>query len=139
VRASLATSSKKNEGPTKQKNESDLWAVKLQLHSISKTQTLYCESEQQRKLLIQAILRAQGYADQLEQYNILSAVDQSNLNPVCFGRHRLSGIPVAIKAVSEALYKRLSLENRVSEGAAMEICLRNSKVVPLIEEFTLDG
>ena len=60
-----------------------------------------------RSEIISAIMRAQGYANQLEQYEIQSVYDQKANNPVFFAEHKLSGIFVAIKVIENSQYERL--------------------------------
>jgi len=52
-------------------------------------------------------MRAQGYANQLEQYEIQSVYDQKAKNPVFFAVHKFSGIFVAIKVIENSQYERL--------------------------------
>jgi serine/threonine protein kinase len=56
---------------------------------------------------------------------------------VWFGRHRITGVKVAIKEMESAKYLRMTKENGISEGDAMELCSASSHIVGLVEEFTL--
>ena len=87
---------------------------------------------------MQAILRAQGFENQLDQYSVKHIIGEGSCNPVWLAQHRISGLSVAIKAIETVKYKRLTLENQISEGYAMNLCQSSLHVVNFIEEFTLD-
>ena len=65
-------------------------------------------------------------------------IGEGSCNPVWLAQHRISGLSVAIKAIETAKYHRLTLENQISEGHAMNLCQGSSHVVNFIEEFTFD-
>ena len=95
------------------------------------------QADSSRKEALIAILDAQGFVDQLDQYEIeISQIDCiDTAYPVRFGRHRTTGDTVAIKCIDTATYKRLKQENGISEGAAMKLCKSSPHVAQLAEEF----
>ena len=68
------------------------------------------------------IIQAQGFENQLDQYEVHHAIGEGSCNPVWFGCHRITGIKVAIKVMESAKYIRMTKENGISEGDAMELC-----------------
>ena len=82
------------------------------------------------------MLSAQGFENQLDQYEILSTLSSTSSNPVSLAVHRTIGIKVAIKSVKTKDYVRLTMENGVSEAGAMGKFQKNNNTAYLIEEFS---
>ena len=64
-------------------------------------------------------MNAQGFTNQLEQYEVEKVIGEGSCNPVYLGYNKISGLKVAIKVMEHDKYKRLSFENQISEGNAM--------------------
>ena len=86
---------------------------------------------------MQSIMRAQGFSNQLDQYELKEQIGKGSCYPVWLAKHRISGRKVAIKAIETARYHRQTVENQISEGQAMSLCQGSSNVLSLIEEFNI--
>ena len=81
----------------------------LKLVMVSKkSRTIYFESPQQCQEVLQAILIAQGFQSQLDQYEIEHEIQEQGSNPVAIGSHRITGTKVVLKAIDQAKYNRLA-------------------------------
>ena len=89
----------------------------------NKSRTVFLESRCLRANHLAAILRAQGFQNQLDQYVVEETIGEGSCNPVWVGYHRTSRLRVAIKAVETEKYRRLTRENQISEGSAMSAVL----------------
>lgn len=98
---------------------------------------MFFATRKERKTAILAVLAAQGFESQLAQYKIISTLSNSSSNPVSLASHKLTGIKVAIKTVASKDYARLTIENGISEAAAMGMFQKDSNTASLIEEFTI--
>ena len=86
---------------------------------------------------MQSIMTAQGFENQLGQYDVQETIGEGSCNPVWFAVHRISGRKVAIKAINSIKYHKQTFENQISEGKAMSLCQNSSHVVNFIEEFCI--
>ena len=118
------------------KAEQYWYPIKLVLPQ-NKSRTIYSESRADRKELLNAILSAQGFQNQLEQYEVEQVIGEGSCNPVYLGFNKISGVKVAIKVMETSKYQRLSYENQISEGNAMTVCQKSNNVVNFIEEFVI--
>lgn len=104
-----------------------------------KSRMLFFETRKQRKEVLESILTAQGFGNQLEQYAISHKIGEGCSNPVVIGQHKLTGTKVAIKAIDVQKYARLQKEDRIAEADAMELCADSEHIVSLIEKFAMAG
>jgi hypothetical protein len=103
----------------------------------NKSRTVFSESRSERKQLLSAVLAAQGFRNQLEQYDVEETIGEGSCNPVWVGRHKTNGLRVAIKAMESEKYQRLRRENQVSEGDAMFAVQSSPFILNFVEEFHL--
>ena len=73
----------------------------------NKSRTVYFETKQLCNEVFAYILRLQGFMNPLEQYNIMSEIDEGSRNKVEIGYHRVTGMQVAIKTIPKHKYERL--------------------------------
>ena len=116
------------------KDQSYWYPLKL-VFAEKKSRMVFLESRKQRAEVLSAILTAQGYPSQLEQYEVEYEIEEGSSNPVAIGFHKGTGTRVAIKATDSKKYQRLAQENHVSEAEAMSMCIDNKRVVTFVEEF----
>ena len=105
----------------------------------NKSRQIVFETRKIRNLAIGAILTAQGFSSQLDQYEIVKPLSSDSSNPVWAGVHKLSKQQVAIKAVEEVKYERLTNENQISEVQAMAACESNKNILNLYDSFKQGG
>lgn len=72
-----------------------------------------------------AILAAQGFKTQLQQYGEVQQIACTAANPIFYAKHKLTGLKVVIKQIKAAHYARIKQENGISESAAMLACHRS--------------
>lgn len=120
------------------KTQSFLYPARLILPE-SKSRLVFFENRSQRKQAILAVLAAQGYKNQLEQYNLLDTIGEGSCNPVFVAEHKSTGLKVAIKVMDLDKSYRSQHENGISEGCAMELCQKSSNVATLVETFTVEN
>lgn len=101
-----------------------------------KSRLVYFPTRQDRKKALMAVLAAQGFQNQLDQYELLDTIGQGSANPVFVATHLMTGLKVVIKAIDTAKYKRLRNENNISESIAMHKCHKSNFVASLVEEFS---
>ena len=62
-----------------------------------------------------AIIQAQGFANQLEQYTITSEIERSAESRVMIATHNALGVQVVIKAIPSELYHNKATSFSISE------------------------
>ena len=67
---------------------------------------IFLISLKERNAFIQAILEAQGFASQLEQYEVLSEIERSDKTCVVFAKHRILRVKVVIKSIPASDYEK---------------------------------
>lgn len=83
-----------------------------------------------------AVLAAQGFKNQLDQYELLDDISGGSRNPVFLGIHRISGMKVAVKVMKDEKSSRYRHENGITEASAMKLCNKSENVGSLIETFS---
>ena len=101
-----------------------------------KSRMVHFASSSLRKRALSNILAAQGFKNQLDQYEVLSTIEAGSANPVYIAQHRITGAKVVIKDIPTSNYRRLSKENKISEASAMELCQGSPNVARLVESFS---
>ena len=115
-----------------------VYPIKI-VYKTSKSRTLFVTEELQRQQIIKAILNAQGFRDQIDQYEIEADIGgEQSCNQVSLATHKVTGQRVAIKVVNNSQYERLAEENHISECDAMRSCPDSDHVVRLVEEFRIN-
>ena len=127
-----------DEEETKESQKFKWYPMKLQM-SRTKSRVLYFPTRESRQTAIDIVLRQQGFDSQLDQYHLISEIEEGCSNPVHIARHKLSDMKVAIKAIPAKKYLRLQQENMIDEGAAMDLCRDSENVIGLVEKFKMDG
>ena len=82
-----------------------LYLVKIRLAN-KNIRKIFLRSPEERMAFIQAILEAQGFASQLEQYEVLIEIERSGETCVVIARHRILGAKVVIKSLPASDYKK---------------------------------
>ena len=100
-----------------------------------KSRLIYFSSRQERRVALMGVLAGQGFPTQLDQYDLQDTVGFGSANPVFVATHVTTGLKVAIKQIETAKYKRIKMENNISEAAAMQKCHNSVHVASLVEEF----
>ena len=74
--------------------------MKLKIHKDKKrVRKFYLRTQEDRTALVQAIIQAQGYASQLEQYTIEDVIDRSVESCVMTATHKALDTKYVIKAI----------------------------------------
>ena len=90
--------------------------MKLKIHKDKKrVRKFYLRTQEDRTALVQAIIQAQGYASQLEQYTIEDVLDRSAESCVMKATHKALKKKFVIKAIPSQLYHSRSTSIGISE------------------------
>ena len=80
-----------------------------------KVRKFFLRTQQDRAALINAIVRAQGYNSQLEQYTIKADIERTQESSVMVAIHNALGTKVVIKAIPSELYHTKAASFSISE------------------------
>ena len=80
-----------------------------------KVRKFFLRTQQDRAALINAIVRAQGYNSQLEQYTIKADIERTQESRVMVAIHNALGTKVVIKAIPSELYHTKAASFSISE------------------------
>lgn len=105
-----------------------------------KLRKIYFASDQARSDALTYILNAQGFSDQLAQYQLQNELggdggDGSTTCKFYKAKHRISGATVDIKAIRTKSFKHSANRGRISESDALSLCKESSHVVSLLDVF----
>ncbi len=66
-------------------------------------------------------------------------MDQGQCNMVVIGKNRHTEEIVAIKSINTRKYKKLAVDNGITEADAMSACKDSRNVIRLLDNFEFDG
>ena len=91
--------------------------VKLKLIS-DKVRKVFLRTEEERAAFISAIIRAQGYNTQLDQYTIKGVMERTLESKVMYAKHNTLDYRVVIKSMPAEYYRRKADMFAISEVEA---------------------
>ena len=113
-----------------------MFPVKLNNYSKVKCcRQLYFDNEQDQMRCIDQLLQAQGFADQVDQYEFRAKPLQAT--PICsikLAQHKVTGTKSAVKVINKQKLKESNGSQYYHEAAVMAKC-RHPNIVRLVESF----
>ena len=89
-----------------------LYVVKLRVNrDWNRVRKFFLDTLQERAALINAILKAQGYGSELEQYTIRAELVRTEESSVSLATHNVLGSRVVIKSVKSKCYHAKAASN----------------------------
>ena len=93
-----------------------VYTVKLKINKDKKkVRKIFLRSKRERTAFVSAIIKAQGYTSQLEQYRIKSELERNDESTIVVARHNALGCKVVIKAIPSELYHAKTTQFSISE------------------------
>ena len=79
---------------------------------------MFLRTKKERATFISAILKAQGYNSQLEQYTIKAEIERTLESRVMYAKHNILGNKVVIKSIPAEYYHLRTDRFAISEAEA---------------------
>ena len=89
--------------------------------------------------MINAIIKAQGYSSELEQYTIRAELERTEESSVLVATHNVLGVKVVIKNIPSEFYNRKEASFAISEVNAQHRCQKSEYVLGILDSFEVDG